>query len=57
MNNLVDLIERAAKDPAFLSSVLSPDQLKSVLGMPNASERQIAETLKARISHAHSGKK
>jgi hypothetical protein len=57
MNNLVDLIERAAKNPAFLSSVLSPDQLKSVLGMPNASERQIAETLKARISHAHSGKK
>jgi hypothetical protein len=56
MNNLVDLIERAAKDPDFLSGVLSPEQLKTVLGMPNSSERQIAETLKARISHAHSGK-
>ena len=57
MNNLVDLIERAAKDPDFLSSVLSPDQLKTVLGMPNSSERQIAEALNARISHAHAGKK
>jgi hypothetical protein len=57
MNDLIDLIERAATDPDFLSSVLSPEQLKTVLGMPNASERQIAETLKARISHAHSGKK
>jgi hypothetical protein len=27
-----------------------------VLGMPNSSERDIAEALKARISHAHAGK-
>jgi hypothetical protein len=56
MKNLVDLIERAAKDPDFLSGVLSPDELKTVLGMPESSEREIAETLQARISHAHSGK-
>jgi hypothetical protein len=56
MKNLVNLIERAAKDPDFLSGVLSPDELKTVLGMPNSSEREIAETLQARISHGHSGK-
>jgi hypothetical protein len=56
MNDLVDLIERAAKDPDFLARVLSPDQLKVVLGMPGSSQRDIAETLKARISHVHSGK-
>jgi hypothetical protein len=57
MKDLVDLIDRAAKDPDFLARILSPDQLKTVLGMPNASERDIAETLSARISHAHAGKK
>jgi hypothetical protein len=56
MNDLVNLIERAAKDPDFLARVLSPDQLKAVLGMSGSSEQEIAETLKARISHAHSGK-
>ena len=56
MKDLVQLIDCAAKDPDFLSSVLSPDQLKTVLGMPNSSEREIAEVLRARISHAHSGK-
>jgi hypothetical protein len=56
MKNLVDLIDRAAQDPDFLSRIVSPDQLKTVLGMPNSSERDIAEALKARISHAHSGK-
>jgi hypothetical protein len=56
MKNFVELIDRAAKDPDFLTGILSPDQLKNVLGMPNASEREIAEALSARISHAHSGK-
>jgi hypothetical protein len=56
MKDFVELIDRAAKDPDFLSGILSPDQLKAVLGMPNASEREIAEALSARISHAHSGK-
>ena len=56
MKDLVDLIDRAAQDPDFLSRILSPDQLKTVLGMPNSSEREIAEVLRARISHAHSGK-
>jgi hypothetical protein len=57
MKDLVNLIDRAAKDPDFLSRILSPDQLKNVLGMPGSSEREIAEALQARISHAHSGKK
>jgi hypothetical protein len=56
MKDLVNLIDRAAKDPDFLSRILSPDQLKNVLGMTGSSEREIAETLQARISHAHSGK-
>jgi len=56
MKDFVELIDRAAKDPDFLSRILSPDQLKTVLGMPNASGRDIAEALSARISHAHSGK-
>ena len=56
MKNFVELIDRAAKDPDFLTGILSPDQLKTVLGMPNASEREIAAALSARISHAHSGK-
>jgi hypothetical protein len=56
MKDLVNLVERAANDPDFLSRVLSPDELKTVLGMPSSSEREIAEALTARISHAHSGK-
>jgi hypothetical protein len=57
MKDLLNLIDRAAKDPDFLSRVVSQDQLKTVLGMPDASERDIAEVLSARISHAHAGKK
>jgi len=56
MKSLVDLIDRAAKDQDFLAAVVPADQLKTALGMPNASEREIAQTLQARISHAHSGK-
>jgi hypothetical protein len=56
MRDLANLIDRAANDPDFLSRIVSPDQLKNVLGMPSSSEREIAEALRARISHAHSGK-
>jgi hypothetical protein len=56
MKSLVDLIDRAANDPEFLAAAVPADQLKTALGMTNASERQIAEALRARISHAHSGK-
>jgi hypothetical protein len=56
MTNMVDLIERAANDPSFLSDVVSTHQLKTVLGMPESSQREIAETLQARIAHAHGGK-
>ena len=56
MTNMVDLIERAANDPNFLSDVVSADKLKTVLGMPKSSQREIAGTLQARIAHAHGGK-
>jgi hypothetical protein len=56
MKDFVELIDRAAEDPDFLSRILSPAQLKTVLGMPDSSERDIVEALSARISHAHSGK-
>jgi hypothetical protein len=56
MKNLVDLIDRAANDPDFLSAVVPAGQLQTVLGMPKASQREIAQTLLARISHAHNGK-
>jgi hypothetical protein len=56
MKDFIGLIDRAAQDPDFLARIVSPGELKTVLGMPNASEREIAETLQARISHAHSGK-
>jgi hypothetical protein len=56
MTDMADLIDRAANDPDFLSGLVSPDQLKSVLGMTESSQREIAETLRARIAHAHHGK-
>jgi hypothetical protein len=57
MTDLAKLIDRAASDPDFLSGIVSPDQLKSVLGLTASSPRDIAETLRARIAHAHAGKK
>jgi hypothetical protein len=51
MTDMVDLIDRAAKDPDFLSGIVPADQLKTVLGAPESSQREIAETLRARISH------
>ncbi len=56
MTDMADLIDRAATDPDVLSGFASTDQLKSVLGMTDSSPREIAETLRARIAHAHSGK-
>jgi hypothetical protein len=56
MKDLVELIDRAAKDPDFLSAVVPADQLRTALGMPDASQREIAQTLLARISHAYNGK-
>jgi hypothetical protein len=65
MPDFVDLIDRATKDPDFLSRLaadpmsivqseeysISPEQLGAVFGNPNASQQEIAETLKARLSH------
>jgi hypothetical protein len=52
MTDMVDLIERAANDPSFLSDVVSTHQLKTVLGMPESSQREIAETLHS-LDYAH----
>jgi hypothetical protein len=57
MKSLVDLIDRAAKDPEFLAAALPADHMKTALGMPGSSDREIAQTLQARISHATHGKK
>ena len=54
MSDIADLIERAAQDPEFLSALVPADQLTAVLGI--ADQREIAETLRARIAHAHDGK-
>jgi hypothetical protein len=51
MADIAELIDRAANDPNFLSNVVSGEQLKTVLGMPKSSQREIAETLRARIAH------
>jgi hypothetical protein len=56
MKDIVSLIERAAKDPDFLSAAVPADELKIALGMPQASRREIAQSLQARISHASHGK-
>ncbi|HEY4922042.1 MAG TPA: hypothetical protein VII40_18205 [Xanthobacteraceae bacterium] len=55
MSDIADLIDRAAQDPEFLSGIVPSDQLNAVLGTTDA--REIAETLRARIAHAHNGKK
>jgi hypothetical protein len=56
MTDIADLIDLAANDPDLLSGIVADDQLETVLGMTGASQREIAETLGARIAHAHSGK-
>jgi hypothetical protein len=53
MKGLMDLIERAAADPEFLSAELPADELNTVLGSPESSRREIVQALQARISHAH----
>jgi hypothetical protein len=56
MTDIADLINRAANDPDLLSGIVADDQLETVLGMTGSSQREIVETLGARIAHAHSGK-
>ncbi len=56
MTDIADLIDRAANDPDVLSGFAAADQLQAVLGMTGSSGREIAETLAARIAHAHDGK-
>jgi hypothetical protein len=56
MNDIMDLIERAANDPEFLSAARPAHELNAVLGSPESSEREIVQALQARISHATHGK-
>ena len=56
MTDIAELIDRAANEPELLSGLGAADQLKTVLGMTGSSRREIAETLRARIAHAHDGK-
>jgi len=53
MTDMVELINRAARDPELLSGIAAPEQLKAVFNMRDASERRIVETLRARIAHVH----
>jgi hypothetical protein len=55
MTDIADLIDRAANDPDVLAG-FATDQLGTALGMTASSGREIAETLAARIAHAHDGK-
>lgn len=64
MPDVMDLIERAATDPAFLMQLrrdplaaaqsagydVSYDQLRDLLAMPGASEGALADVLQARLS-------
>jgi hypothetical protein len=52
MTDIVDLINRAARDPGLLSQAARPNELQAVLGMPACSEGEIVEALKSRVSHA-----
>lgn len=56
MKDLVELIERAAQDPDFLAATVPSEQLQTALGMQTSSQREIAQALQARISHATHGK-
>lgn len=69
MSGVIDLIDRAATDPAFLMEFsvnplaaartagldVSHDQVRDLLGTPGASDGQLAELLQARLSYASKG--
>lgn len=66
MTHVIDLIDRAATDPKFLMDIqrdpfsaaqaagidVSPEQVVELLGMPSATDGQLAEVLQARLSFA-----
>ena len=63
---LQQLLDKAASDPAFLQQLsadplgaaktagvqLDATHLKALLGMPQASDAELVDTLRARVSHA-----
>jgi hypothetical protein len=66
MPQMIDLIDRAATDPKFLMELqrdpfsaaqaagidVSREQVAALLGMPSATDGQMAEVLQARLSYA-----
>ena len=66
MSGIIDLIDRAASDPMFLMELqrdplaaarasgfdVSRREVRDLLGMPEATEGQLAEVLQARLSYS-----
>ena len=66
IGTIQSIIDRAASDPDFLSRLaqdpaaaiqaeglqVSPQDLKNLLNMPNASDKEAVEALQARLSHS-----
>jgi len=60
------LLDKAASDPAFMEQIredplgaarnegvqLSSEQIKHMLGMPGATDAELIEVLRSRVSHA-----
>jgi hypothetical protein len=69
MAEVLDLVDRAARDPEFLQRLqadpygtaraegvdVSHGALSELLGMPGASESQVAEALQSRLSYSSKG--
>jgi hypothetical protein len=67
---MTDLIDRASRDPDFVSRFaedpmgvaraegydITPDDLRSAIGAEGATDEQVIEQLKARLSHAAGAK-
>lgn len=66
MATMMDLIDRASRDPDFVSRFaedpmgiakaegfdITPEDLRSAIGAEGATDEQVVEQLKARLSHA-----
>lgn len=66
MPEMIDLIDRAARDPDFLARLqqdpfgtaraegydVSHEQVREILGMEHGTEEEVAEALQARLSYS-----
>lgn len=66
MTSIQTIVDRAAGDPDFLKRLaqdpagtvqaegyaVSPEELKNLLEMPNASDQEVVEALQQRLSHS-----